>query len=433
MTAGQAPRAHPERHRAHPGGRRHRDLPRARRGLPGAHRRRARKRKHVILLTDGQAPQNGIRDLVQAMAAEAITVTTVGLGGGVDESAPPDDRRRRRRSLLQGRPTRSRCPRIFTRETEMVSRTAAVEEYFQPQRRRRRPTSCAASTSRTAPFLHGYVATKMKPPPAQEILESELGEPILARWHVGLGWTLAWTSDVKNLWAVEWLRWPGFGQFWGQLVREHMRQKKRQQFDMRAEIDAATGHVQRVDRRHRRRRSLRERPRREAHRHGPAGPEARGRDAQGADAADGAGSLRGRLPARPLRLVPAPRVAREAGVDDGQGERQGACTRRRELRPRDESVSARVPRARAGPRHARARVAPSRAAGSTRPPPPSSTRRARSIRYHEDLWPRFVGAAIALFLLDLLVRRVRIFDRKTHRRSRRAPVQKARLGRVFSS
>jgi hypothetical protein len=35
-----------------------------------------------------------------------------------------------------------------------------------------------------------------------------------------------------------------------------------------------------------------------------------------------------------------------------------------------------------------------------------------SIRYHEDLWPRFVGAAIALFLLDLLVRRVRLFDRK---------------------
>jgi hypothetical protein len=34
------------------------------------------------------------------------------------------------------------------------------------------------------------------------------------------------------------------------------------------------------------------------------------------------------------------------------------------------------------------------------------------IKYHEDLWPRFVGAAIALFLVDLLVRRVRLFDRK---------------------
>jgi hypothetical protein len=35
-----------------------------------------------------------------------------------------------------------------------------------------------------------------------------------------------------------------------------------------------------------------------------------------------------------------------------------------------------------------------------------------AIRYHEDLWPRFVAGAIVLFLLDLLVRRVRIFDRK---------------------
>jgi hypothetical protein len=35
-----------------------------------------------------------------------------------------------------------------------------------------------------------------------------------------------------------------------------------------------------------------------------------------------------------------------------------------------------------------------------------------TIRYHEDLWPRFIFAAIVAFLADLLLRRVRIFDRK---------------------
>jgi hypothetical protein len=35
-----------------------------------------------------------------------------------------------------------------------------------------------------------------------------------------------------------------------------------------------------------------------------------------------------------------------------------------------------------------------------------------SVRYHEDLWPRFAAAAIFLLVLDVLVRRVRIFDRK---------------------
>jgi Ca-activated chloride channel family protein len=48
-----------------------------------------------------------------------------------------------------------------------------------------------------------------------------------------------------------------------------------------------------------------------------------------------------------------------------------------------------------------------------------------SIRYHEDLWPRFVGAAVALFLLDLLMRRVRIFDRKRTARVSSAGVLRA--------
>ena len=36
----------------------------------------------------------------------------------------------------------------------------------------------------------------------------------------------------------------------------------------------------------------------------------------------------------------------------------------------------------------------------------------QSITYHEDLWSRFVLLAIVLFVLDLLLRRLRLFDRK---------------------
>ena len=34
------------------------------------------------------------------------------------------------------------------------------------------------------------------------------------------------------------------------------------------------------------------------------------------------------------------------------------------------------------------------------------------IIYYRPLWSRFVLAAIVVFLLDLLIRRVRLFDRK---------------------
>ncbi|HEY3821608.1 MAG TPA: VWA domain-containing protein [Polyangiaceae bacterium] len=374
------------------------------------------KKKHVILLTDGQAPQNGIRDLVQAMAAESITVSTVGLGGGVDETLL-----RMISDVGGGRFYKvadpQSLPRIFTRETEMVSRSAAVEEYFQPK------VVSPADFLRGvdiggAPFLHGYVATKMKAPPAQEILESELGEPILARWHVGLGWTLAWTSDVKNLWAVEWLRWPQFGQFWGQLVREHMRQKRRQVFDMRAEIDPATGHVHAV-------------------------LDAIGGDDRFENMLDASFTVTGPQPGGETHAVPMPQTAPgryeadfpldrygsfllhaalQKPVDDGHGNTKAATVAEsygHVTNPYPREYLALAPDV-ATLAHAAA------ATGGGVDPTPAAVfdPAGEVIRYHEDLWPRFVGAAIALFLVDLLVRRVRLFDRKkTAKAPRAAPLR----------
>jgi Ca-activated chloride channel homolog len=367
---------------------------------------RARK-KHVILLTDGQAPQNGIRDLIQAMAAEGMTVSTVGLGTGVDENLL-----RTISDLGGGRFYKvtdpQSLPRVFTRETEMVSRSAAVEEYFQP--RLVAPADFLRGIDiGAAPFLHGYVATKMKPPPAQEILESELQEPILARWHVGLGWTLAWTSDVKNLWAVEWLRWPGYGQFWGQLVREHMRQKKRQQLDMRAELDTATGRV---------RASV---------------------DAVGADDKFENG-LEGRLEVRgpeggtgaaetkklDLRQTAPGRYESDFPLDRYGAFLLHASLERTTVDPQGHERSVSVAESfghvtNPYPREYLAlqpdvatmtRVA-ELTGGRINPEPREAFDPAgESVSFHEDLWPRFIGAAIVVFLLDLLVRRVRMFDRK---------------------
>ena len=187
------------------------------------------RKKHVVLLTDGKAPTGGIRDLVSAMIAESITVTTVGLGSDLDEQLLKmiaDVGGGRYHAVADP----NNLPRIFTKETEMIARAAAVEEWF-PVTQVGDAAFLRGVDVRTAPYLHGYVSTKLKPPPAQELLTSDTGEPILARWRIGLGWTLAWTSDVKSRWAVEWLRWPGFERFWGQLVHEHMRQKHRRELD----------------------------------------------------------------------------------------------------------------------------------------------------------------------------------------------------------
>ena len=43
----------------------------------------------------------------------------------------------------------------------------------------------------------------------------------------------------------------------------------------------------------------------------------------------------------------------------------------------------------------------------------------QKIRYQEQLWPRFLVVALLLYFFDLLVRRVRMFDRKFVARRRR--------------
>lgn len=377
------------------------------------------RRKHVILLTDGQAPHNGIRDLVQAMAAEGITASAVGLGSGIDETLL-----RMIADLGGGRLYKvadpQSLPRVFTRETEMVSRNAAVEEYFQP--RVVAPADFLRGIDmNSAPFLHGYVATKMKPAPAQQILASEVAEPILARWHVGLGWSLAWTSDVKNLWAVEWLRWPGYGQFWGQLVREHMRQKKRQQFDMHAEIDAATGRVK-------------------------ASIDAVGGDDRFQNGLDAKLTVTGPQPKGAAKRIPMRQTAPgryesdfplerfgsfllhaslEKGVSDGKGGQksvQVAESFGHVTNPYPREYLALAPDL----------VTLSRTAmitGGRMDPEAKAVfdPGGETIRYHQDLWSRFIGAALAVYLLDLLIRRVRIFDRKkTAKPSTKLPSRAAR-------
>lgn len=41
-------------------------------------------KKHVLLLTDGTGPADGLRDLALALASEGMTLSAVGLGGSVD-------------------------------------------------------------------------------------------------------------------------------------------------------------------------------------------------------------------------------------------------------------------------------------------------------------------------------------------------------------
>jgi uncharacterized membrane protein len=197
--------------------------------------------KHVILLTDGQTQESGLPELTQAMRAEGITVTTVGLGSDVNRRLLEQVA-----SLGGGRSYLTTdpesVPRIFMRETSTVAHSSVVEEATAALAIEPADFLKGIDLPR-APLLRGYVATQPRTRPAQVVLASERGEPLLARWRVGLGWSLAFTSDLKPRWARDWLRWQSLPKLLGQLVREHMRKDRAGELPLTAELRGDTAQL----------------------------------------------------------------------------------------------------------------------------------------------------------------------------------------------
>jgi hypothetical protein len=197
------------------------------------------KVKHVIVLSDGQAPYDGIADLCREMRGARITVSAVGIG----------DADRNLLNIIadngEGRlymtDDLASLPRIFMKETTEAQKSALVEDLIKAHVVKR-VEMIEGTGVENAPYLHGYVSTKPKPQ-GEVILASDLGEPILARWRVGTGTSVAWTSDVKNRWSVEWIRWGGYPKFWAQLVRTAMRRKVHESYDLYARVEDGRAQV----------------------------------------------------------------------------------------------------------------------------------------------------------------------------------------------
>ena len=260
------------------------------------------KLKHVILLTDGQASYEGIRELCDEMAEHKITISAVGVGAEADKTLLTMIAERGGGRFYYTQSAQN-MPKIFTKETTEVARNALVEEQVGVHVQKRAELLDGVGIE-SAPPLRGYVSTKPKPL-ADVILVSDLGEPILARWRVGLGQAAAFTSDVKNRWAINWLKWPGYGKFWAHLVRSTMRHSSSsgsgsgRSYELGVDVDPPRAHVT-VDAIGADDKFV----------SGPgddaAGDRSRApeRQARGDAAGDGARPLRRRLHARALRRVP---------------------------------------------------------------------------------------------------------------------------------
>jgi Ca-activated chloride channel homolog len=176
--------------------------------------------KHVIAMTDGQTSPSNLVELSREMADSGMTVSTVAMGqsaaGALLEQMADAGRGRYYQTDAP-----ENVPQIFTRETMQASRSAIKEDLYGAATVTEHPLLAGFERAEFPPVL-GYVMAKPKPT-AQVLLATETGDPLLAVGRFGLGTGIAFTSDLTERWAGEWLAWEGCGRFWAQALRAVLR------------------------------------------------------------------------------------------------------------------------------------------------------------------------------------------------------------------
>lgn len=197
------------------------------------------QRKHVILLTDGQSGmQDDYQGLLQQMAGENITVSTVAVGDDADTHLLQMIAEWGKGRYYFANDAES-IPKIFSKETALASRTFIVEK---PQVPALMGAGAWASLQQGLPPLRAYVATTPKQT-AETSLMSMDEDPILTRWQYGLGRSVAWTSDLEGKWAPDWVSWGGNSRLWNEIVAWTLPQITEGEWKTQTVLDGTRGKV----------------------------------------------------------------------------------------------------------------------------------------------------------------------------------------------
>ena len=354
------------------------------------------KVKHVIVLSDGEAPAEGIPELLQDMRGARITVSCVGVQGAdrnlLSMIADGGDGR------LYMVEDLGALPKIFMKETQEAQKSQLVEDAVYA-RVAKKVEAIEGTGVENAPPLRGYVTTKPKPTAETILISDVLGEPLLARWRLGAGTSVAWTSDVKNRWAVDWIRWGGYPKFWAQVVRSTMRRKVYDSYELVAKV-------------------------------------ADGRAQVTVDAIDTADRFVNALDTRLQVIDPATnQVTQELPMEQTAAGRYTADFRiqkygsyllkavhQRDGKTVAESLGAvalsyPLEYLRTTPDPAPLRHAAHVSGGTDQAPAPAMWKTApgEAVKYTQDLWPYALLVVVGLFLLDLYAKRIRLFGYRTIR------------------
>ena len=177
--------------------------------------------KHVVLLSDGRSYPDDFEGLTKRMVEAKITVSSIAVGQAADAELLANIAKWGHGRSYAVEDARD-VPQIFVKEAKDVPNLAFDEKPLSPVVKHQGFLEGVDLSG--APALRGRTATAIKDS-ALELVSTRDGDPLLAFWPIGLGRSAVFASDVKDRWASDWVTWRGYGPFFSSVVRALQRQR----------------------------------------------------------------------------------------------------------------------------------------------------------------------------------------------------------------
>ncbi len=177
--------------------------------------------RHVIVVSDGD-PNLGMAVLRKYQNA-GVTISAIGVN---PHSAGDLRSLTRMANLTDGKfyevknNALATLPQIFIKEARTIKRTLIQEGEIQPVMVGGSETLRGIAG---VPPLFGYIVAAEREGLAQVTLRGKEDDPIGAQWQYGLGRSVTFTGDATSRWGRAWVGWGQYRQFWEQSVRWAMR------------------------------------------------------------------------------------------------------------------------------------------------------------------------------------------------------------------
>ncbi|GIW73628.1 MAG: VWA domain-containing protein [Phycisphaerales bacterium] len=182
--------------------------------------------KHIVVLSDGQTTGSDqtFRTIIRRALRAGVSISTVTIGDFTNDALMQSlaSATRGRYYSVTVANSRAQLPQIFIREAQTISRPLVWEgQPFVPSFT---PGLTEATRGiRSVPPLSGYIVAGDRSGMSVVSMRGKEDDPILAQWQHGLGRVVAYTSDATSRWNPMWLAWGDYQRFWQQHVRWVMR------------------------------------------------------------------------------------------------------------------------------------------------------------------------------------------------------------------